>query len=266
MRCGRYLVTVILSVLSILSEHGLMGTANGTSIECASDSDFTFKFYSKICAKSITIAECDLGKEECMMLATTHENKYSVMYTRRGGVLRIKDLDEETVGTYQCYETFNPFNVVSTHILLADYKSPMENCIGNSLKTTGGGRTDKYGHIVMGTLTNTSLECSSNVGLTFRFFSNILPSPVTIAECDFTTESCIMLQTTFKNKFDVFYTGRAGVLYIASLDDETIGEYRCCETFNPTNFISVDINLPYRNDVVNTTYGVPKATESINGN
>ncbi|XP_052267601.1 uncharacterized protein LOC127869256 isoform X2 [Dreissena polymorpha] len=258
--CG--LMKAHIFVLGIMPKLTLMDSTKETSIQCSSDKDFTFRLHNNMLHTSITIAECDFAKKSCLMLTKTHKDKYNVSYTGRGGILIIRVLDKETIGTYQCHETFDPNNTVSTNISPSDFISTNENCSENLVEVSDAGETDTFGHIVLGTLKNASIECSSNVDLTFSFFSNTSQTPVTLAECDLAKKTCRMITTSSQNKYSLVYTGCGGVLHIESQDNDTIGDYSCFETFNPTNFISFDISFPYTDLVVDTTYNVTISTES----
>ncbi|XP_052249277.1 uncharacterized protein LOC127857038 isoform X2 [Dreissena polymorpha] len=231
-----------------------------TSIECASNSDLSFKFYSNVLKKFLTIAECDFNKKECALLTTTNTHVYTISYTGRGGILVIRDLDKETIGTYQCYETYNPLNLLSTNISQSQYTDET-GMYSDPTKTTKPRLPEKFGHIKLGVLKDKSIECSSNVDITFQFISNKANATVTIiAECDLTKKTCTMLKPSLHNKYNLSYTGIGGVLHINSLN-ESFGTYICRETYNPIIYISIDV-MAHIMDAAIITYNVTVLAEN----
>ncbi|KAH3851514.1 hypothetical protein DPMN_093996 [Dreissena polymorpha] len=247
-------------VWSLDCSHIWIDARKETSMECAADVDITFNLYSNMLNKSLTIAECVSLTKSCFILTKTHEHKYKIVYTGRGGILILRVLDESTIGSYQCFETSNPINIVSTNITLSEYRIPAENYSDSSAETSVPVHIDTHGHIVIGTLKDTSIECSSNVDLTFRFFRNTSKMHATIGECDFTIKSCIILKKSLANTYNLYFTGRGGILQISRIDNETVGTYTCSETFNPLNFVSVDISIPSIDSADYTTYGITTVT------
>ncbi|KAH3742269.1 hypothetical protein DPMN_049006 [Dreissena polymorpha] len=257
---GRLTVLIVVSVYAVTNTNGtiLMVRPKETAIECSSKAEITFKFYSNIPNISPTIAECDPVRK-CIMLQKSTENKYSVSYTGRGGILRILRVDEETTGTYRCYETFDPQNFVTTIIT----PSPIAIEADNPLKRPTP--NEIISPIVLGTLKDTSFECASNADITFKIINNKSNTSATIAECVFTMKSCYTLKPAFKNKYNLLYTGQGGVLQIISVDDETIGTYTCYETHNPNNFVRIDL-IVNSTKAENGTWTVISETSNTRGN
>ncbi|KAH3713918.1 hypothetical protein DPMN_073721 [Dreissena polymorpha] len=212
-----------------------------TSIECASNSDLSFKFYSNLIKKFLTIAECDFHRQACVLITPIYTHVYTISYTGRGGILVIRDLEEETTGHYQCYETYYPQNAVSTKITTSGYTATKGNNFSVPINKTEPGLLEGFGHIVLGVLRDKSIECSSNVDITFKFMHNTANASVTIANCYLSKKACTVSKTSFQNKYTLSYTGIGGVLHINSLYDESFGTYICCATYNPSIFVSIDV-------------------------
>ncbi|XP_052286102.1 heat shock 70 kDa protein 12B-like isoform X2 [Dreissena polymorpha] len=223
------------------------------TIECASNTDLTFKFYSNLLKKFLTIAECDINRQSCALLTTTHTNVYTILYTGRGGILVLTDLEEEIIGNYQCYETVNPQNSVSTNITTSEYTATQGNNYTVPTKSDEPLRPQKRGHIVLGVFKDTFIECSSNVDITFKLINHKANVTVTLAECDLTKKACTILQPNLHNKYNLSYTGIGGVLHIKSLNNESFGTYICCETYNPDIFVSIDV-IARSTDAANNTF------------
>ncbi|XP_052250980.1 heat shock 70 kDa protein 12B-like isoform X2 [Dreissena polymorpha] len=133
------LVTFLISECYTVSENIQVVRTKEISIECASNTDFTFKLYSNGLNDSLTIAECDFNRKSCVFLTNIYENIYTILYTGRGGILVIRYLNDETVGTYQCHETYNPMNFVSTMITQSEYADAFVKHYRVPPKTTGSG-------------------------------------------------------------------------------------------------------------------------------
>ncbi|XP_052238351.1 uncharacterized protein LOC127849645 [Dreissena polymorpha] len=235
-----------------------------TSIECASNTDLSFKCYSNVLNKSLTIAECDFHRKSCALLTTLHTHVYDISYTGRGGNLVIRDIEGESVGIYQCYETYNPQNSVSTNISTSEYTATKENNFSVPMYITESGLPEGFGHIVLGVLRDKTIECSSNVDITFKFIGNKANASVTIAECDLSTKSCTLSKTSFHNTYTLSYTGIGGVLQINSLNNESSGTYICCATYNPSIFVRIDMIAHIMESAVDT-YNVTVLRENNTG-
>ncbi|KAH3742351.1 hypothetical protein DPMN_049092 [Dreissena polymorpha] len=111
--------------------------------------------------RTLTVVEM---KETAIESST--KNKYNVSYTGHGGILRILNIDEETTGTYRCYETFDPRNFVTTIIK----PSPIAIEADNPIKTPAP--SDIINPIVMFTLNDKSFECASHADITFKIINN----------------------------------------------------------------------------------------------
>ncbi|KAH3713951.1 uncharacterized protein LOC127858126 isoform X3 [Dreissena polymorpha] len=255
------LVTFLISECYTVSENIQVVRTKEISIECASNTDFTFKLYSNGLNDSLTIAECDFNRKSCVFLTNIYENIYTILYTGRGGILVIRYLNDETVGTYQCHETYNPMNFVSTMITQSEYADAFVKHYRVPPKTTEFSLSEKFGHIVLGIFKEKSIECSSNVDITFKFISNKENASVTIAECDLSKKACTILKTFLHNQYNMSYTGSGGVLHIKSLNDESFGTYICYETYNPNIFVSIEI-ISHIMDAANSTYNVTDAADT----
>ncbi|KAH3817232.1 heat shock 70 kDa protein 12A-like [Dreissena polymorpha] len=232
-----------------------------TAIECSSNSDISFKFYSNVLKKSLTIAECDFHRKSCALLTTLHTHAYDISYTGRGGILVIRDIEEEIIGTYQCFDTYNPQNLVSTYITPSEYTATKDNNLSVPIITTEPRLRNESGHIVLGVLRDKTIECSSNVDITFRFMHNTANASVTFAECDLSKKACTISKASFHNKYNLSYTGIGGVLHINSLNNESFGTYICCATYNPSIFVSIDM-IAHIMESADNTYNVTVLREN----
>ncbi|KAH3860017.1 hypothetical protein DPMN_022909 [Dreissena polymorpha] len=245
------LVIFLLYVLLEIDGRVLLGKWNDATVECASEYELTFKCISKQTNRSHTIAECDPMMSSCHILESSLGNKYNVSHTGRGGMLHITHLDKDTSGIYTCCETYNPaysasINMSSHSVFLNDSSAatPMEKVNGKTI------------------------ECSSSAEITFKYISRKTNTSRTIAECDVMMRSCHMFGANVNNKYTIAYTGQGGLLRIDSLDEETEGTYICCETYNPSNFVSTYFYIPYYStDSMNyVTNGVPVIDQTTTAN
>ncbi|XP_052220929.1 uncharacterized protein LOC127837693 [Dreissena polymorpha] len=100
-------------------------------IECTSNDGISFLYIKREGATGTlkTIAERDAQLGSCYLLDTTaNEQNYAAAYTSVGCILFIKNLTDETYGTYICCELYSPSICVNTTII------PNPNINDNSVK------------------------------------------------------------------------------------------------------------------------------------
>ncbi|KAH3875877.1 hypothetical protein DPMN_039158 [Dreissena polymorpha] len=86
-------------------------------IECTFNKDISFRKRNTATNEDTIFAECFTAERDCFVLnGTFAENIRKPLYTGHGGIIIIKQLNEDTYGDYTCYETYNTSNEASISI------------------------------------------------------------------------------------------------------------------------------------------------------
>ncbi|KAH3746987.1 uncharacterized protein LOC127847182 [Dreissena polymorpha] len=92
-------------------------------IECALNSDISFKFTNKQSNKTQTIAACSININSCYLSDKILAQSYAIAKSDVGGVLFVIDVSDDTFGTYTCYETYNASNSAVINLSVADLQN-----------------------------------------------------------------------------------------------------------------------------------------------
>ncbi|KAH3875916.1 uncharacterized protein LOC127870491 isoform X1 [Dreissena polymorpha] len=86
-----------------------------TVIECIYPGDISLAFLSFKTNDKNILVDCMFAAPTCVILNDTYKDNFRTLFTGRGGILIIKELNEYTYGNYSCYEMYNSSNgAVST--------------------------------------------------------------------------------------------------------------------------------------------------------
>ncbi|XP_052269027.1 uncharacterized protein LOC127870480 isoform X2 [Dreissena polymorpha] len=135
-------------------------------IECTFNKDISFRKRNTATNEDTIFAECFTAERDCFVLnGTFAENIRKPLYTGHGGIIIIKQLNEDTYGDYTCYETYNTSNEASISIERPKIKT-----------NEGTSETPNKPHTNCRSSSSTLSSAASNVYTISRSPSSISPS------------------------------------------------------------------------------------------
>ncbi|XP_052223581.1 uncharacterized protein LOC127839320 isoform X2 [Dreissena polymorpha] len=104
-------------------------------------------------------------------------------------------------------------------------------------------------HVVLSLKTdqaNTTIQCSSNSDIIFKFTKDKTNATVTIAECETTLKTCYLVDNYHAVNYATSFTDDGGLLNVLNIGEDTYGTYTCYETYNLGSYKRTELKPPVK--------------------